>query len=120
MALVVRRASYERRHGGRLTIGWVGVIRLVNGYRVGQPETATAATQTRVQTATMSYQATARSSGSQLPLEELNQLASVFSMVKNTYVDPVDNMKLIQAATDSLRQGVSTQPTLPLLTMPLD
>src|SRR5438094_7541597 len=60
MALIVRRASYERRHGGRLTIGWVGVIRLVNGYRVGQPETATAATQTRVQTATMSYQRAVR------------------------------------------------------------
>lgn len=56
--------------------------------------------------ATMSYQATARSSGSQLPLEELNQLASVFSMVKNTYVDPVDEKKLINDAIAGMVNGL--------------
>src|SRR6185295_10388621 len=40
--------------------------------------------------ATMQLQAIARSSVSALPLEELQQLAAVFGMVKNNYVEPVD------------------------------
>jgi len=48
--------------------------------------------------ATMQLTAIARSSTSQMPLEELQQLASVFSMVKNNYVDPVDEKKLINDA----------------------
>ena len=39
---------------------------------------------------TMQFQAIARSSVSQLPLEELQQLAAVFGMVKTDYVEPVD------------------------------
>jgi carboxyl-terminal processing protease len=54
--------------------------------------------------ATMSWQATARSTS--LPLEELNQLASVFSMVKNTYVDPVDEKKLINDAIAGMVNGL--------------
>jgi carboxyl-terminal processing protease len=38
----------------------------------------------------------------------------------DTYVDPLDNTKLIRAATDALLQGVHSQPALPLVTMPLD
>ncbi|HPM67366.1 MAG TPA: peptidase S41, partial [Piscinibacter sp.] len=44
---------------------------------------------------TMQFQAIARSSSvSQLPLEELQQLAAVFGMVKSDYVEPVDEKKL--------------------------
>jgi carboxyl-terminal processing protease len=56
--------------------------------------------------ATMQLQAIARSSTSQLPLEELQQLASVFSMVKNTYVDPVDEKKLINDAIGGMVNGL--------------
>jgi carboxyl-terminal processing protease len=38
----------------------------------------------------------------------------------DTYVDPIDDTQLIKAAADALRQGVQSQPTLPMVTMPLD
>jgi len=47
---------------------------------------------------TVSIQTTARSNMSPLPLEELQQLAAVFSMVKSDYVEPVDEKKLINDA----------------------
>jgi len=56
--------------------------------------------------ATMQLQAIARSSTSQMPLEELQQLASVFSMVKNNYVDPVDEKKLINDAIAGMVNGL--------------
>jgi carboxyl-terminal processing protease len=48
---------------------------------------------------TVSLQTTARSNNmAPLPLEELQQLAAVFSMVKSDYVEPVDEKKLISDA----------------------
>jgi len=47
---------------------------------------------------TVSIQTVARSNMAPLPLEELQQLAAVFSMVKSDYVEPVDEKKLISDA----------------------
>jgi carboxyl-terminal processing protease len=56
--------------------------------------------------ATMQLQAIARSSVSQLPLEELQQLAAVFGMVKTDYVEPVDEKKLITDAIGGMVSGL--------------
>ncbi len=56
--------------------------------------------------ATMQLQAIARSSVSQLPLEELQQLAAVFGMVKTDYVEPVDEKKLITDAISGMVSGL--------------
>ena len=55
---------------------------------------------------TMQLQATARSSLSPLPLEELQQLAAVFGMVKSDYVEPVDEKKLINDAIAGMVAGL--------------
>lgn len=55
---------------------------------------------------TMQFQAIARSSVSQLPLEELQQLAAVFGMVKSDYVEPVDEKKLINDAISGMVSGL--------------
>ncbi len=47
---------------------------------------------------TVSLQTVARGTLAPLPLEELQQLAAVFSMVKSDYVEPVDEKKLINDA----------------------
>ncbi|HVZ42483.1 MAG TPA: S41 family peptidase [Ramlibacter sp.] len=47
---------------------------------------------------TVSLQTVARGQMAPLPLEELQQLAAVFSMIKTDYVEPVDEHKLIQDA----------------------
>ena len=47
---------------------------------------------------TVSLQGVARGSESALPLEELQQLAEVFGMVKSSYVEAVDEKKLITDA----------------------
>ncbi|MDZ4397420.1 MAG: peptidase S41, partial [Hydrogenophaga sp.] len=47
---------------------------------------------------TVQLQAVARGSLAPLPLEELQQLAAVFGMVKTDYVEPVDEKKLISEA----------------------
>ena len=47
---------------------------------------------------TVSLQTVARGTLAPLPLEELQQLAAVFSMVKSDYVEPVDEKKLITDA----------------------
>jgi len=47
---------------------------------------------------TVSLQTVARSTLAPLPLEELQQLAAVFGMVKTDYVEPVDEKKLITEA----------------------
>ena len=44
---------------------------------------------------TVQLQAVARGAMAPLPLEELQQLANVFGMVKSDYVEPVDEKKLI-------------------------
>jgi carboxyl-terminal processing protease len=55
---------------------------------------------------TMQLQATARNGVSQLPLEELQQLAAVFGMVKTDYVEPVDEKKLIGDAISGMVAGL--------------
>src|SRR3990167_5780354 len=47
---------------------------------------------------TVSLQTVARNTLTPLPLEELQQLAAVFGMVKSDYVEPVDEKKLITDA----------------------
>ncbi len=47
---------------------------------------------------TVSLQTVARANMAPLPLEELQQLAAVFNMVKSDYVEPVDEKKLISDA----------------------
>ena len=45
--------------------------------------------------ATFSLQTTARNAIAPLPLEEIQQLAAVYSLIKTDYVEPVDDSKLI-------------------------
>ncbi|MBG9388118.1 S41 family peptidase [Caenimonas aquaedulcis] len=47
---------------------------------------------------TVSLQTVARGSLSPMPLEEMQQLAQVFGIIKTDYVEPVDERKLIQDA----------------------
>ena len=56
--------------------------------------------------ATMQLQATARNAVSSLPLEELQQMAAVFGMVKSDYVEPVDEKKLITDAISGMVAGL--------------
>ncbi len=55
---------------------------------------------------TMQFQATARNTAPQLPLEELQQLAAVFGMVKTDYVEVVDEKKLISDAIGGMVAGL--------------
>jgi len=55
---------------------------------------------------TMQLTATARNPSAALPLEELQQLAAVFGMVKTDYVDPVDEKKLITDAIGGMVAGL--------------
>ena len=55
---------------------------------------------------TLQLQAVARSAMSPLPLEELQQLAAVFGMVKTDYVEPVDEKKLISDAIAGMVSGL--------------
>ncbi|MGK2899358.1 MAG: S41 family peptidase [Burkholderiaceae bacterium] len=54
----------------------------------------------------MQLQATARNGVSQLPLEELQQMAAVFGMIKTDYVEPVDEKKLINDAIGGMVSGL--------------
>ena len=54
---------------------------------------------------TVQLQAVARGSLAPLPLEELQQFAAVFGMVKSDYVEPIDEKKLI---TDAIAGMVSS------------
>ena len=54
---------------------------------------------------TVQLQAVARAGLAPLPLEELQQLAAVFGMIKTDYVEPVDEKKLI---TDAISGMVSS------------
>jgi carboxyl-terminal processing protease len=56
--------------------------------------------------ATMQLQATASNAVTPLPLEELQQLAKVFDVIKNSYVDPVDEKKLITDAIGGMVSGL--------------
>ena len=55
---------------------------------------------------TMQLQANARSSLSPLPLDEMQQLAAVFGLVKAEYVEPVDEKKLINDAISGMVSGL--------------
>ncbi|MBZ8141749.1 peptidase S41 [Rubrivivax gelatinosus] len=55
---------------------------------------------------TMQLQANARSTLAPLPLEELQQLAAVFGMIKSDYVEPVDEKKLISDAIGGMVAGL--------------
>jgi carboxyl-terminal processing protease len=56
--------------------------------------------------ATTQFQAIARNAVAPLPLEELQQLAAVFGMVKSDYVEPVDEKKLINDAIAGMVAGL--------------
>ncbi|MBL8328713.1 MAG: S41 family peptidase [Rubrivivax sp.] len=56
--------------------------------------------------ATMQVQAIAQRSVSPLPLEELQQLAAVYGIVKSDYVEPVDEKKLISDAISGMVSGL--------------
>ena len=55
---------------------------------------------------TIQLQAIARNSVGPLPLEEMQQLAAVFGMIKNDYVEPVDEKKLITDAIGGMVSGL--------------
>jgi carboxyl-terminal processing protease len=55
---------------------------------------------------TMQLQAIARNGVAQLPLEELQQMAAVFGMIKTDYVEPVDEKKLIGDAIGGMVAGL--------------
>ena len=65
-------------------VGWIGVGALAGALT------------------TVSLQTVARGNMAPLPLEELQQLAAVFSMVKSDYVEPVDEKKLITEAISGM------------------
>jgi carboxyl-terminal processing protease len=56
--------------------------------------------------ATIQLQAFARNAAAPLPLEELQQLAAVFGMVKSDYVESVDEKKLIGDAISGMVAGL--------------
>ena len=56
--------------------------------------------------ATMQLQAVARNTLSPLPLEEMQQLAAVFGIVRSDYVEPVDEKKLISDAISGMVSGL--------------
>jgi C-terminal processing protease CtpA/Prc len=55
---------------------------------------------------TLQFSAYARSAFSPLPLEELQQLAAVFGIVKSDYVEAVDEKKLITDAISGMVAGL--------------
>ena len=55
---------------------------------------------------TIQLKALARNTLAPLPLEELQQLAAVFGMVKSDYVEPVDEKKLITDAISGMVAGL--------------
>ncbi|MFZ3159229.1 MAG: S41 family peptidase [Rhodoferax sp.] len=55
---------------------------------------------------TVSLQTMARGALAPLPLEELQQLAAVFGMIKTNYVEPVDEKKLITDAIAGMVAGL--------------
>jgi len=55
---------------------------------------------------TMQLQATARNTATPFPLDEIQQLTNVFELVKNTYVVPIDEKKLITDAIGGMVAGL--------------
>ncbi|MDR2853005.1 MAG: S41 family peptidase [Burkholderiaceae bacterium] len=56
--------------------------------------------------ATISLQTAARNTLAPLPLDELQQFAAVFGVIKSDYVDPVDEKKLIKDAISGMVAGL--------------
>ncbi|MBK6852630.1 MAG: S41 family peptidase [Burkholderiales bacterium] len=56
--------------------------------------------------ATMQLQATARSAMAPLPIEDVQQLTAVFDWIKRSYVEPVDEKKLIRDAIAGMVSGL--------------
>lgn len=56
--------------------------------------------------ATISVQTVARSTVSPLPLQELQQFAAVYGLIKSDYVEPVDDKKLISDAISGMVSGL--------------
>jgi carboxyl-terminal processing protease len=56
--------------------------------------------------ATMQFQATARSAMAPLPIEDVQQLTAVFDWIKRSYVEPVDDKKLIRDAIGGMVAGL--------------
>ena len=63
--------------------------------------------------ATMQLEATARNTVARLPIEELQQLAAVFGMVKTDYVEAVDEKKLISDAIGGMVAGLDPPLAVP-------
>ena len=55
---------------------------------------------------TIQLQAVARAGYTPLPLEEMQQLAAVFGMIKSDYVEPVDEKKLVTDAISGMVAGL--------------
>lgn len=55
---------------------------------------------------TIQFQAEARNNYGPLPLEEMQQLAAVFGLIKTDYVEPVDEKKLITDAINGMVSGL--------------
>ena len=55
---------------------------------------------------TLQLQAVARSAYGPIPTEEMRQLAQVFELIKSTYVEPVDERKLITDAIGGMVAGL--------------
>jgi carboxyl-terminal processing protease len=56
--------------------------------------------------ATVSLQTMARGALAPLPLDDLQQLAAVYSMIKSEYVEPVDDKKLLTDAISGMVSGL--------------
>jgi carboxyl-terminal processing protease len=79
------RQTIRQKMGNKLKIaGWISVGALTGALT------------------TVSLQTVARGAMSPMPLEELQQLASVFGLIKSDYVEPVDEKKLISDAISGM------------------
>ena len=61
---------------------------------------------------TISLQTVARNTLDPLPLEELQQLAGVFSLIKSDYVEPVDEKKLVTDAISAWWRAWTRTPSI--------
>ncbi len=59
----------------------------------------------------LQFGATARNTVAPLPLDEMQQLAAVFGMIKTDYVEPVDEKKLIGDAISGMVSGLDPHST---------
>jgi carboxyl-terminal processing protease len=95
----------------------VGLGGQSGGNRIVTPPPAPRATAT----AGIADQPSPASSAARVRGEGLSSsdLYTAYRALLDTYVDPVDEAQLIRAATDSLRNGLRDQVSLPMMTMPI-